>query len=414
MAPGATPTAEPTDPPAGLDADRLNFLLVGTNGALTDTMIVVSIDRASGQVAFIGMPRDTVGLKIPKQWAASRAFANSVWPYRANQIVSLARGRADLFPGKNDRARGYNALTGILGETLGLDIPYYVQVDMNGFMDAVNALGGAMIDVQLPLYDSRYNSADGRGTLKLYMAPGFHFMNGGDALAYARSRHASSDFERSARQTRVITAIRSQLNLAAILQPGGIDKYLNLIRDNLKTDIPSDLFPDLANLAQSIDLDKRISLQLAPFTTSCQQASVSGSSLCATNGRYALVANTGQMNRAAQNVFLDPGKVAQEQDRAAEGAVVQVLNGTKGTNQRATRLADELVCEGVDASVPPVNGGHADRDDYQESVVTVYNGATDSMPETIKAIEKLLDVKAVEADDPTPATRPSAASTSGC
>jgi hypothetical protein len=106
------------------------------------------------------------------------------------------------------------------------------------------------------------------------------------------------------------------------------------------------------------------------------------------------------MRRAAQNVFLDPEKVAQEQDRAAEGAVVQVLNGTKGTNQRATRIADELVCEGIDASVPPVNGGRADRDDYDASVITVYNGAADSLPETIKAIEKLLDVKAVEADDP--------------
>jgi LCP family protein required for cell wall assembly len=396
LAPTATP--KPTPEPQGLSGNRINILLVGTNGSLTDTMIVVSIDRATKQVAFIGMPRDTVGLRIPSSMSLSSAYGG-VWPTRANTIFAYTRNRSDV-PGKNSRARGYGALKAIIGETLGIGIDYYVQVDMDGFMDAVNTLGGAMIDVQLPLYDSRYNSADGRGTLKLYVWPGYHFFDGGDALAYARSRHASSDFERSARQTRVITAIRNQLDIGAILEPGGIDTYLDLVRKNVRTDIPSKLFGPLADMAQGIDLDKRISLQLAPYTTSCGQASVSSSSLCTQNGRYALVANVNAMRRAVKNVFEDPAKVEKTQELAAEGAVVQVLNGTKGTNQRATRIADSLVCQGISASVPPVNGGAADRNDYEESVITVYNGGASSAPQTVKAIEKLMGVKAVEAEDP--------------
>ncbi|MEZ4597817.1 MAG: LCP family protein [Chloroflexota bacterium] len=289
VAPTATP--EPTPVPQGLGGRRLNILLVGTNGSLTDTMLVVSIDRQTGQLAFISMPRDTVGLRIPNGLGGLYRAYGGVWPRRANEIQYLTKNRNDV-PGKNPRARGYGALKAIIGESLGLDIPYYVQVDMNGFMDAVNALGGATIDVQLPLYDSRYNSADGRGTSSCMSGRASIASSGGDALAYARSRHASSDFERSARQQRVITAIRNQLDIGAILEPGGIDKYPDLVKKNVRTDIPSKLFQPLADLAQGVDIDKRVSLQLSPYTTSCQQASVGGSSLCQTNGRYALVANT--------------------------------------------------------------------------------------------------------------------------
>lgn len=396
--PAATATPEPAATSEALAGRRLNILLVGTNGSLTDTMLVVSIDRKTKQVAFISMPRDTVGLRIPSDMALSRAFGG-VWPRRANQVYALTKDRSDV-AGKNVRQRGYGALKAIIGESLGLDIPYYVQVNMNGFMDAVNALGGVMVDVQLPLYDVRYNSADGRGTLKLYVWPGFHRFDGGDGLAYARSRHASSDFERSARQTRVITAIRNQLDLGSILEPGGIDKYLSLVRRNVRTDIPLDLLSELAAIGQGIDLDERVSLQLSPFTTSCQQPSVSSSGLCQMNGRFALVANTDKMRNAVRNVFDDPKQVARVQELASEGAVVQVVNGTKHTNQRTTRIADYLQCQGIEATVPPVNGGAADRDDYKESVVTVYNGASDSAPETVKALEKLMGVDAVTAEDP--------------
>ncbi|MBX3029100.1 MAG: LCP family protein [Chloroflexi bacterium] len=408
--PDATPTVEPTDAPEptptvpwDISKGRLNILLVGTNGLLTDTMIVVSIDPDTNEVAFIGVPRDTVGLDMPRNTAASRNLGN-VWGYRANQVYSLTKGRSDLFPGKTDRERGYGALKSILGQSLGIDIPYYVQVDMNGFMDVVNALGGAVVDVQLPLYDVRYNSNDGRGTLKLYVAPGYHYFGGGDALAYARSRHASSDFERSTRQMRVIAAVRNQLDIGSILQPGGIDKYLQIVKKNIKTDIPSRLFPQLAELAQRINLDDRISLQLAPYTTNCQTASVANSALCRRNGRYALVANTSKMRKAVQDVFkTDPKLIAKQQTLASEGAVVHVLNGTRAANTRSTRIAEYLEYLGMGAILAPVNGGRAEQDDFTDTVITVYNGGESQFPETIATLQQEFDVTAVTEDDPSQA-----------
>ncbi len=209
VGPSATPLPDWTK-------GRLNVLLVGTNGSLTDTLIVVSIDPESGKVAFISIPRDTVGLAIPKGIGAYNYFGG-VWPARVNEIFNLARGYPSLFPGKTDRQRGYGALKSIIGESLGIDINYYVQVDMDSFRDVVETLGGALVDVQLPVYDARYGSEDGRGTVKLYIPPGVHFMDGAEALAYSRSRHTSSDFDRSSRQMRMITALRNQLDIPSLI-----------------------------------------------------------------------------------------------------------------------------------------------------------------------------------------------------
>ncbi|MCY7419651.1 MAG: hypothetical protein LH650_14395, partial [Chloroflexi bacterium] len=95
--PGATATPEPTSTPLpDYTGGRLNLLLVGTNGALTDTLIVISIDPDTKQVAFIGIPRDTVGMSIPNNSAAGRYFGG-VWPRRVNEIFNLARNQTSLF-----------------------------------------------------------------------------------------------------------------------------------------------------------------------------------------------------------------------------------------------------------------------------------------------------------------------------
>ena len=101
------------------------------------------------------------------------------------------------------------------------------------------------------------------------------------------------------------------------------------------------------------------------------------------------------------NVFsTDPKAIEQQQTLDSEGAVVHVVNGTKGTNVRTTNISDRLVQLGLDSSVPPVNAGKADRDDYPDTVITAYNGAADDMPETIKLLEDQFGVTAVTADDP--------------
>ncbi|MFN8621742.1 MAG: LCP family protein, partial [Chloroflexota bacterium] len=212
--PTDTPEPTPTQGPPWDEGGRLNILLVGADAGragytnyLTDTMLLVSIDTETKQTAFISLPRDTQNLPIPKSWPAYRAFGG-VFPYKANTIYTYAaRLRPDLFPGP-DKNKGFNALKGMLGELYGMPIDYFVAVDLHSFRDVINDLDGVMIDVQNPVYDFHYPADNGDGHFKLYIPPGYQWMDGARALSYARARHVTSDFDRVARQQRVITSVR--------------------------------------------------------------------------------------------------------------------------------------------------------------------------------------------------------------
>ena len=164
-------------------------------------------------------------------------------------------------------------------------IDYFVAVDLRSFRAIINDLGGVIIDVQNPVYDFHYAADDASGHLKLYIPPGIQYMEGQEALAYGRARHETSDFDRSARQQNVITSVRKQLDLPSLLAPGVLQDLLKTFRSSIKTDIPPDKIPALIQLAQEIDLDKRISLALDPpdYSTVCYP--------CPPSGLYEIKAN---------------------------------------------------------------------------------------------------------------------------
>lgn len=156
------PTLPRTEPVVRWDRkERLNILLIGADGGrkgvssyLTDSMITISADPKTGRVAFISLPRDASGVPLPKGWAAHRAFGGT-YDNKINTLYTVARGRPDLFPG-DDAQRGYKALMGTLGELYGLDIDWYVAVDLDSFRTVVNTLGGVVLDVQLPVRDNGF------------------------------------------------------------------------------------------------------------------------------------------------------------------------------------------------------------------------------------------------------------------
>jgi LCP family protein required for cell wall assembly len=399
------PTEEPTPNVKGWDGKkRLNILLVGADGGragissyLTDTMIVVSIDPTTGRVAFISLPRDTAGIPLPRSWPAYSEFGGA-YNNKINTLYTVARGRPDLFPG-SDSQRGFEALMGALGELYGLDIDYYVAVDLSSFRSVVNTLGGVVVDVQLPVYDTGYPSDDGRGKLKLYIPPGMTRMNGQQALAYARSRHATNDFDRSARQQRVITSVRDQSDLSSILQPGVLAELIKEFKKDVKTNIPPKLVPAMLSLAQDIDLDRRENLVLsdtAGYSSICYP--------CGSSGLWMLKAKPALMRDAAQNVFANSKQQARAINQLEEeGAIVHVLNGQGGANTKALNIAAFLAKAGMDAVVPPVADGKADSKEYVDTLITVYNGAEEVMPETVSRLKRVFKDKGAEivfADDP--------------
>ena len=155
--PSATGTLAPTLPPWD-GKERLNVLLVGVDQRPgdttfnTDTLIVVSVDPVTKQVAMFQVPRDMVD--VPSR--PTPALWGSTYGGKINSWFTQNRNRTDLWPGKTANARGFNALKAILGRALRPRHPVLRQGRLQGFRKVVDTLGGVQINVQMPVYESLY------------------------------------------------------------------------------------------------------------------------------------------------------------------------------------------------------------------------------------------------------------------
>jgi len=395
---GQTASAAPSSVPWN-GTGRLNVLLLGSDQRPpdptfnTDTMIVASIDPASGEVAMFSVPRDTENVPLAAGTPAAAYFPDGLYPNRLNSLWTYAYGNPGLFPGP-PLTRGFTALKGAVGQLLGIDIPYYVMVNFSGFRTVVDTLGGAMIDVQLPVADYDFPATDTVG-IKLYIPPGIQYMTGSQALAYARARHETNDFDRSQRQQRVITSIREQLDVLSLLNPNRLDALSSALSSAIHTDYPAANLPALISLIEKVDLAHLRSYVFTPptYETQCSPAE------CAIH--YYLHPNVAVIQAAVRTAFtIDPALERSRQALAGEGATVWVLNGS--TNPiAADTVTSYLEYLGVSAIVPPVAGGRASRSTYPDTVVTFYNGAERRLPETVRVLERTFGVAIATATDPT-------------
>src|SRR5262249_19441889 len=224
----------------------------------TDTMIVVSIDPNTKQVAMFSIPRDTVDVPLPPG-PAQNVFG-ALYRGKINSLWTTAKLRPDLFPG-NDAQRGYNALKPTLANLYGLQINYYVEVNFDGFKQVIDALGGVTINVQVPVMDDYYPGDDGR-LHRVYIPTGIQHMTGAEALVYARARHASTDFDRAQRQQRVLLSLREQADMGSLIPK--VPSLTQALRNAVHTDLPLKQLPQMLELAGSVDTSDIRSYVFAP------------------------------------------------------------------------------------------------------------------------------------------------------
>jgi LCP family protein required for cell wall assembly len=376
---------------------RLNVLIVGTDQRPgdstfnTDTMIVASIDPASGAIAMFSVPRDTVGVPLPSSWPAAAQWGG-VYPLKINSLWTKANASPGLFPFP-DATRGAKALEGALGQLLGIPIRYYVSVNFAGFRTIVDTLGGAMIDVQVPVEDYDFPETDGRA-IKLYITPGFQLMNGDAALAYARARHETNDFDRAQRQQRVIVSLRQETDLLSFLDPTRLQAMATALSSAIHTDFPASELPALVSLLETVDTSDLRSYVFDPpvYQVECNNSSLS----C----YYSLSPKVAAIQQAVRDAFtVDPALERSRQLLASENARVWVEGGA-GIPGQADAIADYLDYLGVPALVPPVDGGRADRQTYPTTVITFYNGAEQRLPETVRVLEAAFGVPITTTTDP--------------
>jgi LCP family protein required for cell wall assembly len=151
--------------------------------AHSDTTILVRI--ASGQITVMSIPRD---LKVNIPGHGLDKF-NAAYTY----------GKARL------TLKTVEQLTGIT------DINHVVNVDFNGFANAVNAIGCVYVDVDHHYYHSNYGLPPSEQYAEIDIPAGYQRMCGYNALQYVRYRHDDNDLVRAARQQEFLRELRQEL-----------------------------------------------------------------------------------------------------------------------------------------------------------------------------------------------------------
>ena len=233
------------------------ILLLGTDegpgnwGARTDTIILAAVQHGTGRAAAFGVPRNLAQVPLGPKGTPFKEPINALY------------GRSG---GGETGARNLKQAVSAL---LGIRVDYYALVNLVGFADLVDALGGVEILVKERLHDEVTRAAWGEPKPKIDVVPGRTYrFYGREALAYVRSRKDSSDYTRMARQRCFLSAMADQLDpVHAIRNFGSLAKT---IETNVHTDIPLNRLPSprsarqFGRLAQDADGHVRFRLLLRP------------------------------------------------------------------------------------------------------------------------------------------------------
>lgn len=242
---------------------RVNILLLGIGGPnhdggdLTDTMILASVDPVNHDVTLLSIPRD-LWVKMPSGFFGASQKINAA--YSAGKYQYL--GKADS---KNTNPAaiqaGLNNLDTVVGEVLGINVNYHVLVNFEAFAQAVDTVDGVTVDVKRPLVDA--SMAWENHNNPVLAAAGVQQMDGKEALLYARSRHSTSDFDRSERQRQILVAIKQKvLTLGTFSNPIKLDGLSSAFGKNVYSDLSTKAALRLYEIMKQVDNSKIESLDL--------------------------------------------------------------------------------------------------------------------------------------------------------
>jgi LCP family protein required for cell wall assembly len=215
------PTATPNAPPPGGPA---TILLMGSDRrpderepSRTDALMVMRVDPERRRIALLSLPRDLM-VQVPGYgWSRINA---------ANVL------------GNNGAEGGRELARKTVSNLLGVPIDYYVYIDFQGFIGAIDALGGVTVNVDKELYDAKFPTMD-YGYTVAHFLPGPQRMDGETALTYSRVRHPDSDFARMRRQQAVVVGVLGQLRDDNVLgQLQRLEQVSTALRGYVKTDMP--------------------------------------------------------------------------------------------------------------------------------------------------------------------------------
>jgi polyisoprenyl-teichoic acid--peptidoglycan teichoic acid transferase len=234
------------------EGGRYNVLLMGGDagagrvGLRPDSLTVASIDEDTGRTVLFSLPRNLEEVPFPEGTPMHRAYPDGFdcEGCYLNGVYTWASERAGRFPPRVGNV-GVYATRQAVEQITGLKVNYHVMVDMRGFADLVDAVGGVTVTVpeRLPI--------GGVGQpVRGWIEPGRRHLDGFETLWFARSRATSDDYSRMARQKCVMNAMLDQLSPRTVLTR--FQDIADAGTRTVATDIPStelDTFLRLAGRA---------------------------------------------------------------------------------------------------------------------------------------------------------------------
>jgi LCP family protein required for cell wall assembly len=238
------PVATPNVTPPTAES-RINVLIIGIDSserrshALTDTMLVVSVDPVTKTAAMISFPRDIADFPL---------YSGGKYRNKINFLMTDAERHPDRFPDG-----GITTLTKELGFLLGVPIHYYAAVNLDGFEAMIDQVGGITITNTSLIDDPSYGGWHQPGKIGFHLEPGKHTLDGATALAYVRSRKGvgNNDFERARRQQQLLVALEKKVS-----DPGMLPKLPALLDDatrTITTSFPADRLSEMLALGRLIN-----------------------------------------------------------------------------------------------------------------------------------------------------------------
>lgn len=275
----------PSLPP---DDGYYNILLLGADSGdgrdsmRFDSISVVSVNATTGAVTITGIPRelpnapfseDSPMLELYPSGFEGHGSSTCGWNGWMNHVRNAAEVCRDdngtgLYPNAQSQGSepGIEATKDAAEGVLGIKIPYYVFVDMHGFADLVDALGGVDITVteRLPKGGppEGWHGTDVNEWAIGWIEPGAQHMDGDTAQWYARSRYTTSDWDRMKRQRELQAAILAQFTPQTVLTR--FNEVAAAGTALINTDLPQDKLPEFFDLMMKAKEQPVETIELTP------------------------------------------------------------------------------------------------------------------------------------------------------
>lgn len=291
---------------------RTNVLVFGTSGynmagengdsthdgaQLTDSIMVISFDQDTKDVAMISLPRD---LKV-----SMACYAGKI-----NEVFTCNNPDGD-----NEEA-GARALMKQVGEILGMDFQYYAHINWGSLVSIVDTIGGITVTFDEDIFDYGWTNAVATAGVPVTI-------NGEQALGFARARHGTEggDFTRGNSQQKILEAIIEKL----LHQGVGLDEafgLLNILGDNLRTNFSTDNIKAALAMASDFSVSSMRQIPLVDYENNVyyvQSSNIDGISF--------VVPSAGIGNYSAIKAYVR--QMLTNDPIVREGASIAIYNGTE-------------------------------------------------------------------------------------